>query len=131
MIFISVFLDGSYHDFEVDRVVAPVINSIQHAEKEELPFLLWWTPFTGDQAKIKQCWEGKCLFSQNQSLYDHPLTKAFFFYGTDFHEDKVPLPRKGVFVSVCIQVCLSVSLSAWPVCHSMYATFRWPKVKLL
>ncbi|XP_057314827.1 alpha-(1,3)-fucosyltransferase 10-like isoform X1 [Hydractinia symbiolongicarpus] len=86
--------DGSYHDFEVDRVAAPVINSIQHAEKEELPFLLWWTPFTGDQAKIKQCWEGKCLFSQNQSLYDHPLTKAFFFYGTDFHEDKVPLPRK-------------------------------------
>ena len=87
--------DGLYHDFEVDRQIAPVKEALSYAEKNKLPMIVWWTPFTGDMGKLKRCWSGDCFFTQNRSFYSHPLTQAFLFYGTDFHEDNIPLPRKG------------------------------------
>lgn len=90
------FLDGSFHDFNVDRVIPPVINALPAAEKQKLPLILWWNNFTGEKGKIKRCFEGDCFFSVNKSYYDHELTKAFLFYGTDLNVDELPLPRKGM-----------------------------------
>ena len=90
-----IFSDGNFHDYEVDRVVPPVVNAVQHAESEQLPFIIWWTPFSTDEGKIKRCWTGDCLFTTNKSFYSHALTKAFLFYATDLNISNLPLPRKG------------------------------------
>jgi len=86
--------DGSFHDFNVDRVIPPVINALPAAEQQKLPLIIWWNNFTGEKGKIKRCFEGDCFFSVNKSYYDHELTKAFLFYGTDLTVDELPLPRK-------------------------------------
>jgi len=87
--------DGRYYNFEVDRIVSPIIEALKHTERTELPIVLWWTPFAGDaQGKIKRCDSGDCLFTTNRSLLNHPLTKALLFYGTDFNISDLPLPRE-------------------------------------
>lgn len=73
-----------------------MVNSLQDAENENLPFIIWWTPFTGDENKIKRCWVGDCFFTQNRSFQSHLQTQAFLFYGTDFTDEDIPLPRKGM-----------------------------------
>ena len=88
-----VFSDGSYHDFEVDRVVEPVQQALQHAQDNQLPIILWWTPYSTHQEKIKRCTLGDCYFTQNKSFYTHALTKAFLFYGSSFNISDLPLPR--------------------------------------
>lgn len=86
--------DGTWHDFEVDRVIPPVLNSKESAEKQKLPFILWWTPFTGQLGRIKRCSLGDCFISQNRSIFSHQLTQAFLFYGTEFDVKDLPLPRE-------------------------------------
>ncbi|XP_066928924.1 alpha-(1,3)-fucosyltransferase 10-like [Clytia hemisphaerica] len=86
--------NGNWHDFAVDRVRRPVIGAKEQAEKEDLPFIVWWTPFTGETGRIKKCFVGDCYFSQDRELMTHPKTKAFLFYGTDFSVKDLPLPKK-------------------------------------
>ena len=37
--------------------------------------------------------EYHCYFTRNRSFRDHPMTRAVFFYGTDFSVFDLPLPR--------------------------------------
>ena len=97
------FVDGDWHDFAVDRITNPVLGSKNYAEKEGLPFVIWWTPFTGEKGRIKKCMVGQCYFSQDQTLYSHHLSQAFMFYGTDLKPNDLPLPRKGTKNSLKIE----------------------------
>ena len=85
-----------YHNFEVDRIIPPLLKAQEYAEEHELPFILWWTPFTGEKGKLKKCFSGECFFSTNRQLYNHNATKAILFYGSDFNEKDLPLPRKSM-----------------------------------
>ncbi|XP_019630140.1 PREDICTED: alpha-(1,3)-fucosyltransferase 10-like [Branchiostoma belcheri] len=60
----------------------------------KVPIILWWTPFTGERGKVKQCKLGKCFFTVDRHFKDHPKTQVFVFYGTDFSPKDLPLPRK-------------------------------------
>ncbi|XP_022080224.1 alpha-(1,3)-fucosyltransferase 10-like [Acanthaster planci] len=60
----------------------------------KVPILLWWTPFTGERGKVKTCGADHCFFTVDRHFRDHPKTKAFLFYGTDFRPRDLPLPRK-------------------------------------
>ncbi len=37
---------------------------------------------------------GSCIMTKNRDLLDHPMTKATFFYGSDFMETDLP-PFRG------------------------------------
>ncbi|XP_012559412.1 alpha-(1,3)-fucosyltransferase 10 isoform X1 [Hydra vulgaris] len=86
--------DGIYHNFEVDRVISPVFEARQYADKNNLPFILWWTPFTGEKGKLKKCFIGECYFTIDRQLYNHNATMALLFYGSNFNGNDLPLPRK-------------------------------------
>ena len=83
-------------DFDVDRIERHIRDPIQYAFKNELPIIIWWTPFTGDMGSVKRCKEGSCLVSQDRSLFGHKLNQVMVFYGTDFNESDLPIPRRGI-----------------------------------
>ncbi|XP_071483635.1 alpha-(1,3)-fucosyltransferase 10-like [Diadema antillarum] len=58
------------------------------------PIIIWWTPFTGERGKVKQCGTDKCFFTVDHHFQHHQNTSAFLFYGTDFKPEDLPLPRK-------------------------------------
>ena len=60
----------------------------------KVPIILWWTPFTGERGKVKQCGEDQCFFTVDRHFKDHRKTKVFMFYGTDFMPSDLPLPRQ-------------------------------------
>uniref|UniRef100_A0A8B9QEK5 GDP-fucose protein O-fucosyltransferase n=1 Tax=Apteryx owenii TaxID=8824 RepID=A0A8B9QEK5_APTOW len=62
---------------------------------DHYPILLWWSPLTGETARLGQCGEDVCFFTVNRTYQHHQMTRAFLFYGTDFSVDSLPLPRKG------------------------------------
>lgn len=57
------------------------------------PIVLWWTPFTGDMGSVKRCGNKRCFFTQDRRFKNHPLTKAYVFYGSQFDKFDLPLPR--------------------------------------
>ena len=83
------------YDFNVDRIERGIENPKQYAESNKLPFILWWTPFTGDMGSVKKCSKGQCFFSQDRTLFDHHLNQVLMFYGTNINTSDLPLPRKG------------------------------------
>ncbi|XP_033644405.1 alpha-(1,3)-fucosyltransferase 10-like [Asterias rubens] len=60
----------------------------------KVPIILWWTPFTGERGQVKQCGKDECFFTVDRHFRNHPQTKVFMFYGTDFKPRDLPLPRK-------------------------------------
>ncbi|KAG8454398.1 hypothetical protein GDO86_000862 [Hymenochirus boettgeri] len=70
------------------------INSRLGHERNKYPILLWWSPLTGEKGRLSQCGRDTCFFTINRTYYQHPMTKAIMFYGTDFNIDSLPLPRK-------------------------------------
>jgi len=78
----------------VSREVAQIPSGwVGHPRHPNIPIMLWWTPFTGDDG-LQTCGEYKCLFTNDRSYRHHPMLKTVFFYGTDFKPYDVPLPRK-------------------------------------
>ncbi|XP_076875849.1 GDP-fucose protein O-fucosyltransferase 3 isoform X2 [Brachyhypopomus gauderio] len=57
------------------------------------PFIVWWSPLTGELGRLGECGNNRCFFTINKSYHSHPSTQAFLFYGTDFNVDSLPLPR--------------------------------------
>ena len=60
------------------------------------PILLWWTPFSVSENRVKTCGEDSesvCIISKDRNLLKHPMTKAALFYGSDFNIYDLPLPR--------------------------------------
>ncbi|KAM9330100.1 GDP-fucose protein O-fucosyltransferase 3 [Gastrophryne carolinensis] len=58
------------------------------------PVMLWWSPLTGENGRLRQCRDNSCFFTINRTYLHHPMTRAILFYGTDFNIDSLPLPRK-------------------------------------
>ncbi|XP_064164082.1 alpha-(1,3)-fucosyltransferase 10 isoform X2 [Anguilla rostrata] len=58
------------------------------------PFIVWWSPLTGEMGRLGECGKNKCFFTINKTYHNHPSTQAFLFYGTDFNIESLPLPRK-------------------------------------
>ena len=92
---VSLVVEYGY-DFDVDRIVRDKGDPRQYAIKNELPMILWWTPFTGDMGSVKRCGQDECFLTQDRSLFGHKLNEVMLFYGTSFNESDLPLPRKGV-----------------------------------
>eukprot|EP00794_Sanderia_malayensis_P007118 gene7118-7922_t len=82
------------YDFKVDRIVRGLENATDHALKHELPIILWWTPFTGDEGTVRKCWEGSCYFTQDRKFFHDNLAEVFVFYGTGLDDNDLPLPRR-------------------------------------
>ncbi|XP_055731424.1 alpha-(1,3)-fucosyltransferase 10 [Salvelinus fontinalis] len=60
----------------------------------QYPYIVWWSPLTGEIGRLGECGTNKCFFTINRTLYSHPSTQAFLFYGTDFNIESLPLPRR-------------------------------------
>ncbi|XP_039614703.1 alpha-(1,3)-fucosyltransferase 10 isoform X1 [Polypterus senegalus] len=69
-------------------------NIKHHNPGISYPILVWWSPLTGETGRIGKCGEDTCFFTINQTFYNHKMTQAFLFYGTDFNIKSLPLPRK-------------------------------------
>ncbi|XP_023323942.1 alpha-(1,3)-fucosyltransferase 10 isoform X2 [Eurytemora carolleeae] len=66
----------------------------------DIPVMVWWTSFTGDDG-LQECDDGKSCFVTNDRKYmKHPNLANIFFYGTDFREYDLPLPRTDVHWSL-------------------------------
>ena len=59
----------------------------------DLPVMIWWTPFTGDDG-LQQCGDHQCFVTNDRRYRAHPSVRTFFFYGTDFQPYDVPVPRE-------------------------------------
>lgn len=57
------------------------------------PYIVWWSPLTGENGRLGECGTNKCFFTINKTYYSHASTHAFLFYGTDFNIESLPLPR--------------------------------------
>jgi len=81
-------------DEAIDREVSQISSGWDGPPKHpDIPVMLWWTPFTGDDG-LQTCGEYQCYFTNDRSYRHHPMLKTMFFYGTDFKPYDVPLPRK-------------------------------------
>lgn len=75
-------------------------NEVRVFLPEELPtdapVIVWWTPFTPYQRKIKTCPQGPCLFTQSRTELTNPAVNvsAFMFYASDLSWEDLPLPRR-------------------------------------
>ncbi|XP_065351355.1 alpha-(1,3)-fucosyltransferase 10 [Cloeon dipterum] len=61
----------------------------------QIPTILWWTPFTGENGVLKNCdlgddFQASCFFTNERKLYQQ--TKALLFYGSSFNAWELP-PR--------------------------------------
>ncbi|KAL4617623.1 alpha-(1,3)-fucosyltransferase 10 isoform X2 [Arapaima gigas] len=99
---------GELGQFE-RKQVAPRLTGSLHPGHEEVfldaegpgapdgdpyPVIVWWSPLTGETGRLGDCGRNWCFFTINRTYYHHPSTKAFLFYGTDFHVENLPLPRR-------------------------------------
>lgn len=119
LIQISFLVDYGY-DFNVDRIDSQIKDPQKYALENELPIILWWTPFTGDMGSVKDCSEGKCFLTQDRSLFGHKLNKVMLFYGTSFNESDLPVPRKGRFKFIFEYTCINHSKPGGLVCSLDY-----------
>ncbi|XP_010887894.2 alpha-(1,3)-fucosyltransferase 10 isoform X1 [Esox lucius] len=62
--------------------------------RAQYPYIVWWSPLTGENGRLGECGTNKCFFTINRTFYSHPFTQAFLFYGTDFNIESLPLPRR-------------------------------------
>ena len=88
--------DIQNEDVGVEQTTRPDVKknrTIRYPIQNRFPIIIWWTPFTGEKHIVRVCERGRCLFSHNRHLKDHPKTRAFMWYGTDMKFRDLPLPR--------------------------------------
>ena len=49
----------------------------------QYPYVVWWSPLTGETGRLGECGTNKCFFTINKTYYTHPSTHAFLFYGEE------------------------------------------------
>lgn len=77
---------------EMERMAFGEVISAAES-KVSMPVMLWWTPFSATRGR-KKCGKAECLFVKDKKYAEHPMTKAVFFYGSDFDPyDDLPLPK--------------------------------------
>ena len=64
---------------------------------DDVPIIVWWTerlyPHINDFEK-KSCPKSTCYATNKREYLKHPQTNAFYFYGTEFSPEDLPLPRE-------------------------------------
>ena len=62
---------------------------------KNIPIILWWTGRLSqvDGVSEVRCPKALCYSTKNRSYIEDPRTRAFYFYGSDFKPDDLPLPR--------------------------------------
>ena len=60
----------------------------------EIPIIIWWTPFTDRYEYSRNCNRGECKFTQNREFFANGKSKTILFYGSDFSIEDLPLPRE-------------------------------------
>ncbi|KAK3091428.1 hypothetical protein FSP39_019817 [Pinctada imbricata] len=76
------------------RQISPEEEKQKIKEKIDDPIIIWWTGFTGERGRVKQCGKDQCFFTVNRHYRNHPKTKVFIFYGTDLKAHDLPIPRE-------------------------------------
>lgn len=65
---------------------------------DDIPIIVWWTSFLyhhkEEFQKLESCPKSTCYVTKQRKHLTHPQTNVFFFYGTDFHPEDLPLPRE-------------------------------------
>lgn len=61
---------------------------------KDIPVMIWWTPFTFLN-ETRKCNLGECYITDDRTMQHDNRTRVFLFYGTDFHANDLPLPRRG------------------------------------
>ncbi|XP_054009488.1 alpha-(1,3)-fucosyltransferase 10 isoform X2 [Hylaeus anthracinus] len=60
-----------------------------HNLGEEVPVILWWTPF-GNDGILRKCGDYSCYFTSNRTFQYHPKISSFLFYGSNFQINDLP-----------------------------------------
>ena len=63
---------------------------------DDIPIVVWWTKNLFPHIKkfdLLTCPNSKCYSTHNISFAQHPQTIAYYFYGTEFAPNDLPLPR--------------------------------------
>ncbi|XP_053983950.1 alpha-(1,3)-fucosyltransferase 10 isoform X1 [Hylaeus volcanicus] len=60
-----------------------------HNLGEEVPVILWWTPF-GNDGILRKCGDYSCYFTSNRTFQYHPKISSFLFYGSNFQINNLP-----------------------------------------
>ena len=82
--------------------------------RNDLPIILWWTPFTPYQRVVRDCKLGKCLITHSRTEVGNPNTDAIVFEGTMMNWKDLPLPRS--------------SRHLWALLHDESPRNNWPLV---
>uniref|UniRef100_A0A1Y1L3Q5 Fucosyltransferase n=1 Tax=Photinus pyralis TaxID=7054 RepID=A0A1Y1L3Q5_PHOPY len=88
-ILIAVIVCGTMSLFKIQKFTYTPRNT------ENYPILIWWTPFIFENKKLISCEDRyTCVVTKNRSLeFD---VAAYLFYGSNFKEDDLPLPKKNI-----------------------------------
>lgn len=64
---------------------------------DDIPIIVWWTerlyPHINSLER-KQCQKSACYATNERKFLKHPQASVFYFYGTEFNADDLPLPRQ-------------------------------------
>ncbi|CAG5135651.1 unnamed protein product [Candidula unifasciata] len=101
----DIFIDETQDDHEhipLDQEMLEEMQRVKTSKKYETvdatnvtdPIILWWTEFTGEPGKSRSCGNDRCFFTNNRNFRNHKHMKVFVFYGTDFSQKDLPLPRR-------------------------------------
>ena len=97
------FLEDS--DFDIPEAVYHDAEKNQDEKKRlifppephmDLPIIVWWTPFSPWEQRKLKCPKGTCFVTISRTELINPVNEvsAFIYYGTDFDQHDLPLPRK-------------------------------------
>ena len=56
-------------------------EKLSAASEDWYPFIVWWSPLTGELGRLGECGDNRCFFTINKSYHSHPSTHGFLFYG--------------------------------------------------
>ncbi|XP_067128756.1 alpha-(1,3)-fucosyltransferase 10-like isoform X1 [Centruroides vittatus] len=93
----GIFVIYLLEDFELQQLSSNILQPDGDDREKwhnKYPIILWWTPFTGETGKVRQCGLDKCFFTQNRNYVNNSLLQVILFYGSDFNPLDLPLPRK-------------------------------------
>lgn len=71
----SIDFNNAYYIADPDAI-NPDEEKKKSGEKITEPLILWWTPFTGERGRYKQCGNVKCFFTVNRHYMNNPQTKV-------------------------------------------------------
>lgn len=60
----------------------------------DIPIILWWTPFTKQTGRTRNCGGCHCFFTEDRKFFSHEQLYTIVFYGSELNFSDLPLPRR-------------------------------------